>query len=110
MIGRQKKTSSGTEASGVVEDIVGCKWSLAVLMRIRAGVHRPGELERAVAGVSKKVLNERLRKLERHGIVAKQVFAEVPPRVEYRITPLGERFGALLDQLAALQREWQETP
>ena len=80
------------------------------MRNIEIRVLQSGDLERAVAGVSKKVLNERLRKLERHGIVAKQVFAEVPPRVEYRITPLGERFGALLDQLAALQREWQETP
>jgi DNA-binding HxlR family transcriptional regulator len=107
MIERQKRNPGDSEAIGVIEDVVGCKWSLAVLMRIRAGVHRPGELERAVAGVSKKVLNERLRKLQRHGILEKRVFAEVPPRVEYRITALGERFGALLDQLAALQREWQ---
>lgn len=110
MIERTKKNPGGIEASGIVEDIVGCKWSLAVLMRIRAGVHRPGELERAVAGVSKKVLNERLRKLQRHGIVEKQVFAEVPPRVEYRITPLGERFGVLLDQIADLQRDWHRAP
>ena len=109
MIERRNKNPGGSEASAVVEDIVGCKWSLAVLMRIRAGVHRPGNSS-ARSGVSKKVLNERLRKLERHGIVTKQVFAEVPPRVEYRITPLGERFGALLDQLAALQREWHDAP
>jgi DNA-binding HxlR family transcriptional regulator len=75
MIERQKRNPGDSEAIGVIEDVVGCKWSLAVLMRIRAGVHRPGELERAVAGVSKKVLNERLRKLQRHGILEKRVFS-----------------------------------
>jgi DNA-binding HxlR family transcriptional regulator len=104
MIRRTKKKSPTADAGGIVEDILGCKWSLAVLARIRAGVRRPGELERAIDGLSKKVLNERLRKLQRHGIVAREAFAEVPPRVEYRITPLGERFGALLDQIADLQR------
>lgn len=104
MIDQRKKSPPAADAGGIVEDILGCKWSLAVLGRIRAGVRRPGELERAIDGLSKKVLNERLRKLQRHGIVAREAFPEVPPRVEYRITPLGERFGALLDQIADLQR------
>lgn len=89
----------------MVEDIVGCKWSLAVMGVVRDGVRRPGAMERAIEGVSKKVLNERLRKLERFGILAKRSYPEVPPRVEYRLTRFGERFSALMDGVAALQRE-----
>jgi DNA-binding HxlR family transcriptional regulator len=89
----------------MVEDIVGCKWSLAVLGRIRAGIVRPGAMEHALPGLSKKVLNERLRKLVRFGIVDRHAFAELPPRVEYRLTPFGEKFSALIDGVERLQRE-----
>lgn len=92
-------------AARMVEDIVGCKWSLIVLGRIRAGVHRPGAMEAAIPGLSKKVLNERLRKLLRFGIVARRVYAELPPRVEYRLTPFGRKFIALLDGVDRLQKE-----
>jgi hypothetical protein len=73
MIRQRKGISEQPPVSRMVEDMVGCKWSLAVLGRIRAGVRRPGEIERAIAGLSKKVMNERLRKLQRYGIVDKYV-------------------------------------
>lgn len=87
----------------MVEDIVGCRWSLAVLGALRSGVRRPGEIERQLPGLSKKVLNERLRKLMRFNIVARRVYAEVPPRVEYRLTRFGARFVTLLDAVERLQ-------
>ncbi len=62
-------------------------------------------MEHALPGLSKKVLNERLRKLVRFGILQKNAYPEVPPRVEYRLTALGERFAALMDGVAALQSE-----
>ena len=89
----------------MVEDIVGCKWSLAVLGAVRGGVCRPGALEHSIVGLSKKVLNERLAKLVRFGILRKESFAELPPRVEYRLTPFGQKFCGLLDGVEALQRE-----
>ena len=94
----------------MVEDIVGCKWSLAVLGAVRGGVLRPGALEHAIAGLSKKVLNERLAKLVRFGILDKASFAELPPRVEYRLTPFGLKFCGLLDGVEALQRELEGGP
>lgn len=87
----------------MVEDIVGCKWSLSVVRLVRDGVKRPGAMQKAVAGLSTKVLNERLRKLQRFGIVDKQAFAEVPPRVEYRLTEFGRRFSTMLDGVDQLQ-------
>lgn len=89
----------------MVEDIVGCKWSLTVLSLIGSGVSRPGAMQRRVEGLTAKVLNERLRKLLRFGIIDREVFAEVPPRVEYRLTVFGKRFNSLLDQIEALQAE-----
>lgn len=91
--------------AGMMEDILGCKWSLTVLGLIRRGVHRPGAMEHAVEGLSAKVLNERLRKLVRFGIAAKHAYAETPPRVEYRLTEFGLKFGDILDQLQALEKD-----
>mgnify|MGYP003481436054 FL=1 len=93
------------KVSRMVEDIVGCKWSLAVLGAVRGGVCRPGAMEHAIDGLSKKVLNERLNKLVRFGILDKQAYPEMPPRVEYRLTAFGDRFCGLLDGIHALQRE-----
>ena len=89
----------------MVEDIVGCKWSMAVLGLVKSGVRRPGAMEHAIPGLSKKVLNERLRKLVRFGILARRAYAEVPPRVEYRLTGFGEKFSGLMDGVERLQKE-----
>ena len=100
---KRKKIPASPAAARMVEDIVGCKWSLAVLGAVRSGVHRPGSMEHFIEGLSKKVLNERLRKLVRFGILEKRSFAEVPPRVEYRLTRFGERFSEVMDGVERLQ-------
>lgn len=102
---KEQATPATPPVARMVEDIVGCKWSLAVLGAVRSGVCRPGAMEHAIEGLSKKVLNERLSKLVRFGILEKQAYPELPPRVEYRITPFGVRFLGVLDGIDALQRE-----
>jgi DNA-binding HxlR family transcriptional regulator len=97
--------SSPASVPRMVEDIVGCKWSLTVLDLVRRGVNRPGAMEHAVEGLTAKVLNERLRKLVRFGILEKTSYPEIPPRVEYRLTDFGRRFSGILDQIAALEQE-----
>lgn len=98
-----KKIAEGPPpAARMVEDIVGCKWSIAVLDRVRHGVHRPGALETSLPGLSTKVLNERLRKLVRFGILERTAYPEIPPRVEYTLTAFGGRFVRVLDEIAAL--------
>ena len=89
----------------MVEDIIGCKWSLGVLDLVRQGVARPGAMQKKIAGLSTKVLNERLQKLRRFGIIQRTVFAEIPPRVEYRLTTFGRRFDRVLRQVQLLQRD-----
>lgn len=93
----------------MVEDIVGCKWSLAVLELVRRGVRRPGAMEHSIEGLTAKVLNERLRKLVRYGILQKTAYPEIPPRVEYTLTAFGEKFIGILDQIARLQQELEST-
>jgi DNA-binding HxlR family transcriptional regulator len=85
-----------------LEDVIGCKWSVSVLHSIASGVHRPGELERSIPGISTKVLSERLRKLHAYGLIAREVFAEVPPRTEYQLTSSGARLIAIIAQIHAL--------
>jgi DNA-binding HxlR family transcriptional regulator len=107
---RKKSLRAEPPAARMVEDIVGCKWSLAVLERVRSGVSRPGALEHSLPGLSTKVLNERLRKLQRYGIVSRTAYPEVPPRVEYALTPFGRKFVQVLDGVAALERELAQEP
>jgi DNA-binding HxlR family transcriptional regulator len=92
----------GAGAARMVEDIIGCKWSLTVLGLVAGGVSRPGAMQKRVAGLTAKVLNERLRKLLRFGIIERHVFAEVPPRVEYTLTDFGRRFDGVLREISAL--------
>lgn len=93
----------------MVESIIGCKWSLHVLAQIRKGVHRPGALARSAEGLTTKVLAERLDKFVRFGIVERVAYPEVPPRVEYRLTPFGLKFAGILDQVEKLEEELGRT-
>jgi len=109
MIARRKNIAQAATVARMVEDVVGCKWSLAVLGMVKRGVRRPGAMEQAIPGLSKKVLNERLRKLVRFGVLARRAYPEVPPRVEYRLTPFGEKFAGLMDGVERLQAELENT-
>jgi DNA-binding HxlR family transcriptional regulator len=75
------------------------KWALLVIFRLRVKEHRTAELRREIGGVSEKMLIQTLRKLERFGIVERFDFGEVPPRVEYRLTPLGASLSLPVERL-----------
>lgn len=94
-----------TTVGGMVESVIGCKWSLAVLTAIKQGVVRPGAITRTCEGLSTKVLNERLRKLTSFGILKRVEFSEIPPHVEYRFTDFGHRFLKIIDEAEKLQEE-----
>lgn len=85
-----------------LEDVIGCKWSVSVLLAVGQGINRPGALERHIDGISTKVLSERLRKLGAYGLLEKHSFAEVPPRTEYSLTPLGARLVEIIGQIQQL--------
>ncbi len=89
---------------------MGCKWSVCVLDLVSRGVARPGEMRRRIPGLSTKVLNERLRKLLKYGLIEREVFNEIPPHVEYRLTALGRRFEKLLVQVRELEATLDKRP
>ena len=97
------------DSARMVETIYGCKWSLTVYQLLANGVNRPGEMVRSVEGLSTKVLNQCLKRILDFGILKKQVYHELPPRVEYEVTPFGERFLSVLEQIEALQEDLTDT-
>jgi DNA-binding HxlR family transcriptional regulator len=103
---RQRETAV-PDVAYVFENCVGCKWTIHVLTQIRRGICRPGELVRTATGLSTKVLNERLSKLVRLGVLDKTSYPEIPPRVEYALTPFGHRIATILDEVEKLQREME---
>jgi DNA-binding HxlR family transcriptional regulator len=70
-------------------DVVGGKWKVLILWHLASGPRRFGELHRVVEGISEKMLIQSVREMETDGIVVRKDFQEVPPRVEYSLTPFG---------------------
>ena len=89
----------------LLEDVLGCRWTISVLRAVGSGVNRPGALERHIEGISAKVLSDRLKHFQRAGIFERVQFPEIPPRVEYRLTPFGKKFSKLLKEVEKLQTE-----
>ena len=69
--------------------LIDSKWSVDVIVLLARGIRRHGRLLDNIPGISKKALTATLRRLERHGLVARRVHAEIPVRIEYVLTPLG---------------------
>jgi DNA-binding HxlR family transcriptional regulator len=87
-------------------DVICGKWTILVIRDLADGNSRFCELERSLAGISPRTLSLRLRALEEEGIVERNTFAEVPPRVEYRLTDKGEALLPLIDDMRTYGREW----
>ena len=101
------KKISGSERGAYqrLEDVIGCKWSVSVLQSVAVGINRPGAMERHIAGISTKVLSERLRKLCNYELLEKRVYAEVPPRTEYALTNKGRKLVKIIAAVKALDVE-----
>ena len=85
--------------------LIGDKWKVLILRDLMPGTKRFGELKKSIGTVSQKVLTAQLRAMEESGLVHREVYAEVPPRVEYSLTELGKSLKPILDSLWA----WGET-
>lgn len=84
--------------------LIGNKWKVLILRDLMEGTRRFGELKRSIGSVSQKVLTQQLRAMEADGLVHREVYAEVPPRVEYSLTDLGYSLRPILDAML----EWGE--
>ena len=80
-------------------DLIADKWAVLVIASIHEGVNRNGAMLRRIDGISQKMLTQTLRRLERDGLVSRTAFNEVPPRVEYALTPIGESLRPLVVSL-----------
>ena len=98
---REKKFNNSVELS---LDIIGGKWKIPIIWRLKDGEMRYGEIRRSLPKVTHKMLTQQLRELEQDEIIKRKVYPEVPPKVEYRLTLLGESVIPVIDLL----REWGE--
>ncbi len=89
-------------------DLIGSKWSLLILRELFAGQRRTHEFLEVLPGISSKTLTARLRELEAHGLVARQVYPEIPPRVEYSLTEKGRELQPVMTSLYEVGLRWQE--
>ena len=79
--------------------LISDKWKVLILRDLMPGTKRFGELKKSIGSVSQKVLTAQLRDMEQNGLVHREVFAEVPPRVEYSLTELGRSLKPILDAM-----------
>ena len=89
--------------------LIGDKWKVLILRDLMPGTKRFGELKRSVGNVSQKVLTAQLRAMEENELVHREVYAEVPPRVEYSLTELGKSLKPILDSMWAWGEEYKSS-
>ena len=89
--------------------IIGSKWKLLIMRNLLDRPWRFNELKKSLDGVSQKVLTDSLRQLESDGIIARTVYPEVPPRVEYSLTELGETLRPILSAMKNWGKSYKET-
>ena len=82
-------------------DVIGGKWKPLILFYLEGRTHRFGELQKLIPGMTKKMLTQHLRELERDEVVHRKVYAEVPPKVEYSLTKHGESLKPILKLMSA---------
>ena len=86
----------------VFQKILKCKWTLMILDRFKNGMRRPGELRRSIRGLSSKVMYERLKVLEENEIIERELVAEKPMEVHYRLTQKGNQICEIICQIQRL--------
>ncbi len=86
-------------------EIIGGKWKLLIMYVISNGINRFGKMSLMLKGISKQMLTTQLRELEKDGIIERKIYAEIPPRVEYFLTPRGKS----LLPIISLMKEWGQT-
>lgn len=87
--------------------LIGDKWKVLILRDLMTGTKRFGELKKSIGNVSQKVLTAQLRNMEENGLVNRKVYAEVPPRVEYSLTQLGQSLKPILDAMLSWGEDYK---
>ncbi|MFM7405172.1 MAG: winged helix-turn-helix transcriptional regulator [Cuspidothrix sp.] len=76
--------------------IIGGRWKVLIIRELMTGVKRFGELQRSLNGITQKMLTQQLREMEADGIIHREIYPQIPPKVEYSLTPLGESLRPIL--------------
>src|SRR5437588_110408 len=102
------KNKTGNTACPVARTarIISGKWTLLIIRDLASGVKRFNQLERSLQGISPKTLSERLRSLEEEGVILRETFAEVPPRVEYTLTTKGRDLVEVVESMRSYGKRW----
>lgn len=79
--------------------VIGGKWKIIILYALQNGANRFGILQKTLPHISKQMLTTQLRELEKDGIISRTIFPEIPPRVEYAITPLGKTLFPIIEAM-----------
>lgn len=87
--------------------LIGDKWKVLILRDLMPGTKRFGELKKSIGNVSQKVLTAQLRDMEANGLIHREVYAEVPPRVEYSLTELGQSLRPILDAMSSWGEDYK---
>lgn len=93
----------------ITVQMIGSKWKLLIIRNLLARPWRFNELKKNLEGISQKVLTDSLRSMEDDGIITRTVYPEVPPRVEYALSELGESMRPILDSMEAWGMSYKET-
>jgi DNA-binding HxlR family transcriptional regulator len=80
-------------------NVVGGRWKVPILFHLADGPKRFSELKRSIEGVRQKMLTQQLREMERDGVVSRKIFAQIPPRVEYSLTPMGRSLEPVVEAM-----------
>ncbi|MBD2691720.1 winged helix-turn-helix transcriptional regulator [Anabaena catenula] len=76
--------------------VIGGRWKVLIIRELISGEKRFGELQRGLPGITQKMLTQQLREMEEDGIVHREIYAQIPPKVEYSLTPIGESLKPIL--------------
>ncbi|MDP4094345.1 MAG: helix-turn-helix domain-containing protein [Bacillota bacterium] len=87
---------------GITQDIIAGKWKILIIWRLKDGVRRFNELQKSLPGIRQSSLTQQLRELEQDGLVNREVYKVVPPKVEYSLTDMGRKFIRVLKEIG----EW----
>ncbi|MBI5207343.1 MAG: helix-turn-helix transcriptional regulator [Candidatus Firestonebacteria bacterium] len=83
----------------VTLDAIGGKWKTLILWHLKEKSLRSGQIKKLVPGITQKILTQKLRELENHGLISRKVYAQMPPKVEYTLTTYGKTIRPILDNL-----------
>ena len=93
----------------LTQNLIGGKWKIAILWFLIENTKRFNELKRSIPKISQAMLTQQLRELEKDGLVSRKVYPEIPPRVEYSLTPIGCKFVPIINLMGQWGNEYLES-